>query len=305
MKYWSITLCIGWLLSTTATGASLEPVEVAPNVYAIVGDLGNRSAKNLGNNATFGLIVTADGAVLIDSGGTYQGAQAIHRVVRQLTDQPVKWVINTGGQDHRWFGNDYFSAQGAQIISSRAAREDHQARLSDQVGRMSSLVGDDIFAGTRERYADRLFDDELDLKLAEVVLKLRHVGQAHTPGDLFVWLPAQRIMFSGDIVYVERMLGVGAQSHSGSWIKVFEAMAAYQPEVVVPGHGHPVSLDGAKQDTYQYLLDLRQRVGEFLEADGDASDIGQVDMTDYQYLLNYASLSGRNALKVYTELEWE
>jgi hypothetical protein len=104
---------------------------------------------------------------------------------------------------------------------------------------------------------------------------------------------------------VERILGVGEQSNSKSWVKVFEAMADYKPEHVVPGHGHPVSLAVADKDTYQYLLALRTKVGAFLEDGGDASDISQVDFSEFSYLHNFESLSGSNALKVYTELEWE
>jgi glyoxylase-like metal-dependent hydrolase (beta-lactamase superfamily II) len=112
-------------------------------------------------------------------------------------------------------------------------------------------------------------------------------------------------MFSGDIVYVQRMLGVNDHSSSRSWVEAFEAMAAYQPTILVPGHGEPVSLETARKDSYQYLKDLRERVAAFQDEGGDASEISQVDMSDYQYLLNYDTLSGRNALKVFTELEWE
>ena len=86
----------------------LELQKVTADVYAIVGELGNRTAKNLGNNATFGFVITAEGVVLIDSGGTYQGAQEIDRLIKSVTDKPVVRVINTGGQDHRWLGNGYF-----------------------------------------------------------------------------------------------------------------------------------------------------------------------------------------------------
>ncbi len=70
----------------TAVHALAEPlkrVEVAENVYAIVGPLEQRSMGNLGNNATFGFFVTAEGVVLVDSGGTLQGAQALEQQVRE------------------------------------------------------------------------------------------------------------------------------------------------------------------------------------------------------------------------------
>lgn len=284
---------------------ALELTPVADKVWAIIGPLTNRSAENLGNNATFGFVITEQGVVLIDSGGSYLGAQKIHQKIQSVTDKPVKFVINTGGQDHRWFGNEYFNSLGAVIISSRKAREDQEKRVGNQISGMMTLIGDDNFSGTKEKYADRLFDETMKLTLGGVNFEIVHAGQAHTPGDAFVWLADRSVMFSGDIVYVERILGVGEQSSSKSWVQAFEAMAAYKPRHVVPGHGRPVSLDRAQQDTYQYLTQLRQKVARFIDKDGDASDISQVDMSAFSYLINYDTLSGRNALKVYTELEWE
>ncbi len=294
------------LLSVSIVQADdLELVKVAKDVYALVGPITNRTPENLGNNATFGFVVTTEGVVLIDSGGSFLGAQKIHQAIKKVTDKPVRYVINSGGQDHRWFGNGYFSAQGAKIISSKDARADHQQRLSNQISYLTSLIGDDKFKGTEEKFADILFDKDYELTLGGVKFEIHHVGQAHTPGDSYIWLADRSVMFSGDIVYVERMLGVGEQSNSKSWVKVFESMAAFRPEHVVPGHGHPVSLAGAEKDTLRYLVALRSKVSNFLEQGGDASDISQLDLSEFSYLSNYDTLSGRNALKVYTELEWE
>jgi len=300
-----LILPLALVISFNLSAEELKLVPVADKVWAIVGSLGNRTAENLGNNATFGFVETDESVVLIDSGGTYLGAQKIHALIQSVTKKPVKYVINTGGQDHRWFGNSYFSDLGATIISSQAARIDHEKRLSAQMGRLTSLIGDENFIGTKEKYADELFEHKKELIVGGVGFTIIHAGQAHTPGDAFVVLNNRSIVFSGDIVYVERMLGVGEQSNSKSWLKAFASMASSRPMTVVPGHGHPVSLAVAEKDTYNYLLTLREKVGLFLTEGGDASEISQVNMTEYNYLFNYDTLSGRNALKVFTELEWE
>lgn len=304
-KIFKVILLLLLMPISMVQALEFESIKVAKNVYALVGPITNRTPENLGNNATFGVVVTKDGVVLIDSGGSYLGAQDIHRSIQKITDKPIRYVINSGGQDHRWFGNGYFSELGATIVSSKVARSDHEKRLVDQVGRLTALIGDDKFKGTTEKYADILFDNDYELTLGGVKLEIHHVGQAHTPGDVYIWLPDRSVMFAGDIVFVERMLGVNEYSNSKHWVEVFESMAAYQPQHVVPGHGHPVSLAVAEKDTYQYLLALREKVGDFMQEGGDASDIGDIDLTEFKYLYNYDTLSGRNALKVFTELEWE
>ncbi|MEJ2397663.1 MAG: MBL fold metallo-hydrolase [Gammaproteobacteria bacterium] len=277
--------------------------KVTGNVYAIVGSMGNRNADNLGNNATFGFVVTPAGVVLIDSGGSYLGAQRLAAVIKRVTDKPVVRVINTGGQDHRWLGNGYFKQRGATIIASHAAVQDQKARTQDQFFMLGNLVGVKGLQGTNPVYASRTFDHKMSFSLGGTRFELFHSGPAHTPGDSYVWLPKQRVMFSGDIVFTERMLGILGYSHSKSWIQVFERMASYHPKYLVPGHGRPTTLKRANADTYDYLVFLRRAVARFMKSGGDISDVGKIDQSKFKYLLNFDTLAGRNAQRVYSELE--
>lgn len=302
----TLTLLLWFALVSNSPAADmLRTHKLADNVYALVGPITNRTPENLGNNANFGVIVGDDGVLLIDSGGTYKGAEMIHAAIRKITDKPVTLVINTGGQDHRWLGNGYFKAKGAKIIANSNAVTDQRARLQDQFQRLGNLVGDAVLAGTEPVYADETFTDKKTLSFGAFDIEIHHAGHAHTPGDSFVWLPQQKIVFSGDIVYMDRMLGVGSMSAHKSWIGAFEAMAALQPTVVVPGHGTPAPLAKAKADSYDYLRFLRQAVTEFIEADRGIEEIGSLDQSRFSYLDNFESLKGRNAQRVYEELEWE
>jgi glyoxylase-like metal-dependent hydrolase (beta-lactamase superfamily II) len=80
---------------------ALDTVKVTDGIYALVGEKKQRSPTNFANNTTFGLIVTKKGTVLVDPGGSWKGAKALHAAIRNVTDQPVRYVINMGGQDHR------------------------------------------------------------------------------------------------------------------------------------------------------------------------------------------------------------
>ena len=289
----------------SAQEEELQIVKVTDNVWALVGPLNNRTAENLANNATFGVVVTDDGVVLVDPGGSYKGAQRIHEKIKTLTNKPVKYVINSGGQDHRWFGNSYFKKLGATIISSKAAKKDQAVRARDQWISVEAMIGSNNITGTKEQYADVTFDEEYKFALGKENFELYYRGQAHTPGDIFIWLPQQKVMFSGDIVYTERMLGIGSQSNSKSWIEVYKAMAAFEPRYIVPGHGQPATLAKTRQDTYNYLVSLRAAVAKFIEEGGDISDIGKLNQSAFNYLVNFDSLKGRNAQQVFTEMEWE
>lgn len=292
-------------LISASPALALDVVPVAENVFALAGELGQRSPENLGNNATFGVVVTDEGVVLIDAGAGWKAAAAIDAAIDTITDQPVRYVINSGGQDHRWLGNGYWQAQGAKVIASADAVADQRARGAMQLTGLDFLVGAAGLEGTSPAYADIEFAQEHSLSLGGVELEITHAGQAHTPGDSFIWMPATDVVFAGDIVYITRILGVGEQSHSGSWIEVFDAMAALAPDTVVPGHGLPVPLGAAKADTYDYLINLREKMGAYIEEGGDIIGSVEVDQSAFTYLENFDGLARRNAQQVFTEMEWE
>jgi glyoxylase-like metal-dependent hydrolase (beta-lactamase superfamily II) len=279
--------------------------KVVDNVYAIVGPLGNRSPANLGNNATFGFVVTNEGVVLIDPGGTYKGAQRIYETIKTVTDKPIKFVINSGGQDHRWLGNDYFQRLGAKVIASQTAVADQKSRLKDIYFMLSNTAGDKAMEGTVDSYADIQFDRRYEFSLGGVQFEVVHPGAAHSPGDAYVWLPAQKVVFSGDIIYMDRLLSLMAFSSSKEWIQAFNAVEALHPEHVVPGHGKSTTLEAAKQSTYDYLTMLRDKVGEFMDQGGVIQDVSRIDQSRFKHLENYDSLKGRNVQQVFQEMEWE
>ena len=300
-----VVLCVvaGALpLATKADVLEIQPV--TENVWAIVGPLEQRNPENLGNNATFGLVVTDAGTVLVDPGGSWQGAEMLHNTIRQITDAPVTHVINTGGQDHRWLGNGYWQEQGATVIASDAAVADHKARGSMQMTGLSQLIGAGL-DGTAPSYADVSFSSDYTLDHGGLSFQIMHRGQAHTPGDSFVWLESADTMFTGDIVYVERILGNGGQSNAKSWIAAFDAMAAFSPAHIVPGHGHATDMATARADTYQYLKNLRDQIGALLDEGGSILDAPGIDQSAWAHLIEFDSLAGRNAQTTFEQMEWE
>lgn len=299
------TLAALLLSSIAIPSFALEIEKVTDNVYALVGETGQRSTTNYGNNATFGVIVTSAGVVLIDSGATWKGAQQIERTIRKITDQPVKLVINTGGQDHRWLGNSYFKEKGARIVASKAAVEDQRKRAADQLNALSALLGEEIVEGTQAVYADVSFDDQYEVTMGKTSLILRKVGPAHTPGDSTVWMPQEKVAFTGDVVYVERMLGVMTFSSSRHWLEAFDTVTALAPEHIVPGHGHATTLAIAKAETYDYLVMLRDKVALLIASGGGMERAAEIDQSAFSHLQVYEEIKGRNAQQIYSEMEWE
>jgi glyoxylase-like metal-dependent hydrolase (beta-lactamase superfamily II) len=251
-------------------------------------------------------VVTAAGALLIDSGATFQSARQIHEAVKRVTPQPLRWVVNTGGQDHRWLGNGYFAGQGAEIIAHANARADMMNRGNDQLVGLKATLGAKA-DGTVPTLPTRwLAGNDERLELGGVVLEFRHRGGAHTPGDLMVWLPQKDVLFSGDVVYVERMLGVIPVSQTKRWLGTFAVIEQLAPGRIVPGHGSVTTLTTARDDTQAYLLALRAHMKKAVDEGTDVSEaVKSFDGRPFMRLLNSAELMPGNASRTYLEIERE
>jgi glyoxylase-like metal-dependent hydrolase (beta-lactamase superfamily II) len=288
------------------TRADFQPKaeQVAENVYAIVGPLGQRSADNDGLNANFGFIVNGSGVILIDSGASAPGAEKLAKAIKMVTDKPVRWVINTGSQDHRWLGNAYFAAQGAEIIAlARTAAT--QAQYAEQhMAGLKNFLGERL-AGTTPMPAPKPIQREsVALELGGETLVLNYTD-AHFPGDAWVWLPKRGIVFTGDLVYVDRLLGVLPWSSVKNGQKAFHGLAALNPKVVVPGHGRVCDLAKAKADTGDYYDFLAEKIGAAAKdmEPMDATLNKYADLPQFKHLENYEGLHRANMNRAFTEYE--
>lgn len=272
-------------LAMPAQAVEIEFRPVAPNVFASVGDLGGRTYENEAINANIGLVVTPAGALLIDAGATYQGAKKIAEAVKKVTPQPIRWVINTGGQDHRWLGNGYFKAQGAEIIAHAHGEADMKARGPEQLKANTPILREKI-AGTEVVLPTRwLRENDTRLDLGGVAVHVVHRGGGHTPGDSMVWLPESGVVFTGDVVYADRILGLHPVSRTRNGLRSFEALEALEPRIVVPGHGSVTTLVQAQKDTGNLLRALRAHMAKAIEAGTDLSAaVKSFDAAPYKHL---------------------
>lgn len=301
----ALALCL-CSLTSLAQGVTIDFQRVAEGVYAHVGDTGARSLDNEGLNANIGLVVTPVGAVLIDSGATFHSARQIAEAVRKLTAQPIKWVINTGGQDHRWLGNGYFLSQGAQIMAHAHAEADMKNRGNDHLQGLKAVLQDKADSTMPTLPTRWLQRDDERLELGGVVFEFKHRGGAHTPGDMMVWLPQQGVLFSGDVVYVDRMLGVLPVSKTKQWLQTFAVIEQLVPQRIVPGHGSITTVATAQADTQAYLLALRYHMKKAVDDGMDVSAaVKSFDAAPFMRLRNAAELLPGNASRTYLEIERE
>ena len=301
-----LIVCLGWTgLPAAANELVLKPTRVAPDVYVVIGDLDAQSYRNEGLNNNLGFVVSTDGVFVINAGPTTRVARALHDAIKKITAQPIKWVVNVNSQSHYWLGNDYFKQLGIPILAHTEA-----IRLMRELGAVQLQSAQALLKEKAEltalAYPNESVGANRTLQLGKTKFELLHFGSAHTAGDLVLWLPNQKILFAGDLVFTQRMLGVIPVGNSGGWVKAFDQAMALKPRIVVPGHGKPTDIKTATRDTRDYLAHLRNGAQATLAQSGSLQDaVEKIDQSKFKYLVNFDLLAKRNMNQVFTEMELE
>lgn len=300
----SITVAIS-LIACSAWAVDISFKPVADGVYAYIGEIEGRTYDNEGLNANIGLVVTSAGAVLIDSGSSYQVAAKLHEAVKKVTPQPLKLVINSGDQDHRWLGNGYFTEKGIETLAHADAQADMKARAGEHMQGLKVLK--ERLDGTTPNLPTRFVKDaDTTLNMGGTVIELKHRQGGHTPGDTLVWLPKKNVLFSGDVVYVDRVLGLHPVSRSKAWLESFAVIDQLKPRIIVPGHGQVTDLATAQAHTRDLLLALRTHMKKAVDDGVDISAaVKSFDGKPFAHLKHAEVWLPQLANQTYLEMERE
>ncbi len=281
-----------------------KPVEVIPHVWSAIGATAPPTYENSGHNNNLSFIITGDGVIVINAGAAYLLAKALHDEIREITDEPVKLVINENGQGHAMLGNAYWAEQGVAILAHVEAAEEFEDRGPQILARMESY-NKEKSASTVLQGPSETFDEERLIEMGRFRIEVRNPGPAHSPGDIVVWLPEQSLVISGDMAFHERLLPIFDDTDTAGWLESWEDFEALEATYVIPGHGHPTNMDQVRRYTKDYLVYLRGQVGKLLEDGGSLEEAYYVDQSPYAHLDTFEQLATRNAGRVYEQMEFE
>src|SRR5215218_300943 len=207
-----------------------------------------------------GAVIGEDAVLAIDARATPSSARAWLDELRGLTDKPVSYLVLTHYHAVRVLGASAFKADW--VIAHEGTRrwihERGEADFESETRRFPRLFKDvDSIPGLT--YPNVAFADALTLDLGDHEVQLLHLGRGHTQGDLGVWLPAERILFAGDLVEARAAPYMGdafVEEWSTTTLDRVEALGA---ETIVPGRG-PAAGPEAIAETREYLRTLWKTV---------------------------------------------
>ncbi len=277
---------------------------VADNIYSAIGETGPPSYENGGHNNNLSFIVTKEGVVVFNGGDSYRLAQRLHLAIREVTKQKVIWVADENGQGHSFLGNSYWRDQGVRLIAHKHAVEEMRTHGSQILQRMIKINRDKA-EGTYVAVPDHEFEDVWTISPGGTRIELRSFGPAHSPGDISLWLPEEKILIAGDIAFHQRLLAIFPDTNVEAWIESFDVMASLEPEIIVPGHGEPTDIETVRWTTQGYLQFLTTKIEEILDNDGGLDDAYGIDQSAYAHLNTYRELAVKNAGRLFQTMEME
>ena len=144
------------------------------------------------------------------------------------------------------------------------------------------------------------------VEMGDFRIEAKYLGPAHSPGDISIWLPNQSLVIACDMAFHERMLPIFQETYTADWLETwdneFEALGA---TYVIPGHGHPTNMDQVRRYTRDYLVYLRGKIQEHMDAGGDLAEAYYVDQSPYAHLDTFEELATKNAGRVFEQMEFE
>jgi glyoxylase-like metal-dependent hydrolase (beta-lactamase superfamily II) len=185
-----------------------------------------------------GFIVTREGVVVIDALASPREGEALLRTIRGVTRQPVRWLVLTHHHPDHTFGAIVFSRAGARIVAhpdtrTLASEGGQDALIADWV----RVMGLDAMRGFEFAEApDRPVTGTDTLQLGGRTIIITHPGAAHTPGDLMVWLPRERVLFAGDLL-IEDGVTMVVDGSARALERALDIIDSLAPRIAVPGHG--------------------------------------------------------------------
>ncbi len=267
MKKIGLLFSLLLLLPTTQVFADLT--KIADGVYSYVGEKDASAAHSFAANA--GIVIGRDGILVVDTLISAREAQRFLADIRKVSDKPIRYVVNTHTHLDHAFGNCVFAGAGAVVISQLADRDmlerNGAATLRDI--EKFGLKPEDM-AGTEVALPALAFGDRMRIDLGGETIEVVHVSPSHTEGSVIVYLPAKKLLFSGDIIFTDFHPFL-ADGDIPGWTKTLDAILAMDVERIVPGHG-PLSTKTDVREMKEYLLlfDARARVLASTSQDAEA-----------------------------------
>ncbi len=294
-----------WRAVPAAAAPDKFAIEVAPGIFVHQGRHELFTPENEGDISNPCFIVGDTAVAVIDTSGSTKVGSRLKKAIRDVTDRPIRYVINTHMHPDHVFGNAAFAEDGVEFVAHHKMGRALDARADYYMRTNKEHLGETAFEGIKIILPTRPVQDSLSLDLGGRTLKLTAHPTAHTDNDLTVRCEKTNTLILSDILFHDRVPSIDGSIRG--WLALLETLANEPAARVVPGHG-PASMTwpGAAEPLQRYLEKLVDDIRILIKSGKTLSDAmvsaGQSEKDAWVLFNEY---NARNASAAYAELEWE
>ncbi|HVN72947.1 MAG TPA: MBL fold metallo-hydrolase [Desulfomonilia bacterium] len=243
---------------------SLE--KISDHVYAYAGAKNPSAANSFGANA--GIVMGDKGILVVDTLGSAKEAGRFIEDIRKISDKPIRYVVDTHNHFDHTFGNTEFAAIGAAIFAQSSCPSNMRKKAPQVLKNPKSYgMSDEQAKAVRITYPDVTAPEMMRIDLGSVSVDILFLAPSHTDDSVLVFVPQDRVLFSGDVLFTDYYPFMGDGDMNG-WVKTLDFIMTVRIDKIVPGHG-PVSTKKDIADMKQYLLAFDRKAKELSAKSGD------------------------------------
>ncbi|MDF1588690.1 MAG: quinoprotein relay system zinc metallohydrolase 2 [Gammaproteobacteria bacterium] len=281
--------------------------ELGQGIYYHQGVHEDASAHNIGAIANVSFVVGNNCVAVIDSGGSYLEGSYLRHAIKDRTNLPICYVINTHVHPDHTFGNAAFKSDNPSFIghSKLAAAMESRQTYFDQTFKEilgSAYTGTEFISPTQIVETNR----PITIDLGNRILTLTAHSTAHTDHDLTVYDDFTKTLWTGDLLFIERVPVMDGSING--WIKVMYDMLSLDLNCVIPGHGSPAHSDWqvAINNQLHYFSLMRDQIRSIIANLGTIDQATQsVGLSETSHWELFEHYHRRNITASFVELEWE
>lgn len=233
---------------------------IAENVYSIISpNIGLPTPKNKGWNSNVHFVVTQTGVLLFDSGSSESIGNNIKKAIKTVTDLPVRWVVNSHSHADHWLGNAAFSDTVVEIVANEQA-VGTMKKYGEEDVQFYAKVTNGTIGPTQLMYPNVILKQGEKRNFGGVDVEFLFGDSGHSPGDLLMWLPKQKIIFGGDVLSSDWMPMITDHGNIPKLIDSLHEFAELSPDIVLTGHGNPTKGISVIRDA-EFLASVWEQVG--------------------------------------------
>ena len=244
--------------------------KISDHIYAYAGTINPSPVNSFGANA--GIVIGDKGILVVDTLGSAKGARKFIEDIKKISDKPVRYVVDTHSHFDHTLGNSEFAAIHAVILAQTSCPINMNKTLPKVIRNAKDYgITDEDAKAIKITYPEVTSPGMMRIDLGNVSVDILFMAPSHTDDSVMVFIPRDRVLFSGDVLFTDYYPYMGDGDIMG-WEKTLDFIKSVPVDKIIPGHG-PVSSKKDVVEMKDYILAFDQKAKELCAKSNDIDAI--------------------------------